>query len=52
MNYAMLKSVSNKTITFKIVAEDNVPTYFHKTNKKHGNIQVYATKSFLAAYPQ
>lgn len=51
MNYVMLKSISGKIITFEIVTENNVPVYFHKTNKKYGNIQVYATKSFLAAYP-
>ena len=50
MNYAMLKSISGETITFEIVTENNIPEYFHKTNVKHGNIEVYATKSFLAKY--
>lgn len=46
--YVMLKSISNKTITFKICPVDDIPRYYVKTGYSHGSFDVWATKSYLS----
>lgn len=48
ISYVMLKSISNKTITFKICPADDIPRYYVKTGYNHGSFDVWATKSYLS----
>jgi hypothetical protein len=51
MPYVMIKTLSGKKINFRIVHEDDIPSYCQKTSIKEGGMDVYANKAFLEAYP-
>ena len=48
VDQVILKSISNRTITFEMCKRNKIPDYYIETDSKHGKFDVWATKSYLS----